>query len=137
MTQETHPIADLTQEDLDVMLKRALRNTLILGLISSLAVLIGTEWRNAVMLLTGALISASSILAWQRMVRVINARLDQQKTATRAYAVVLFFLFKLILFAGVIYGSLKYIQGSVWALLYGLGLAVLTIGWEGVALLRD
>jgi hypothetical protein len=60
-----------------------------------------------------------------------------QKTATNAYAVALFFVLKLILFAGVIYVSLKYIQGSVWALLYGLGLAVLTIGWEGIRMLRD
>ena len=41
MTQETHPIVDLTNEDLDAMLKRALRITLIIGVISSLAVLIG------------------------------------------------------------------------------------------------
>ena len=41
MTQETHPIVELTNEDLDAMLKRALRMTLIIGVIASLAVLIG------------------------------------------------------------------------------------------------
>ena len=35
MTQETHPIVDLTQADLDAMLHRALRNTLILGTIAA------------------------------------------------------------------------------------------------------
>jgi len=79
MTQETHPIVELTNEDLDAMLKRALRMTLIIGVIASLAVLIGGGWRSGAMLLTGTLISAASILEWQRLVRVINARLDKQR----------------------------------------------------------
>jgi hypothetical protein len=137
MTQETHPVVDFTHENLESLFKRVLGKILILGLLSALAVWIGSGWRNAAMLAVGAAISAASILEWRRMVRVINARLDMQKTATNAYTVALFFVLKLILFAGVIYVSLKYIQGSVWALLYGLGLAVLTIGWEGIRLIRD
>ena len=137
MTQETHPIVDLTNEDLDAMLRRALRITLIVGAISSLAVLIGAGWRSGAMLLTGALISAASILEWQRLVRVINARLDNQKTPASAGVVVLFFVLRLTIFAGVIYGSLKCFQGSVVALLCGLGLAVMTIGWEVIRLLRE
>ena len=41
---------------------------------------------------------------------------------------VVFFVLRLTVFAGVIYGSLKCFQGSVVALLCGLGLAVLAIG---------
>jgi uncharacterized membrane protein len=137
MSQPTHPIVDLTNEDLDAMLKRALRNTLILGTISALAVLIGGGWRNGAMLATGMLISAASILEWQRLVRVINARLDNQKTPASAPVVVIFFVLRLTVFAGVIYGSLRCFHGSVVALLCGLGLAVLTIGWEALRLLRD
>ena len=84
MTQETHPIIDLTNQDLDAMLRRALRKTLILGAISSLVVPIGAGWRDGAMLLTGTLISAASILEWQRLVRVINARLDKQQTPANA-----------------------------------------------------
>jgi uncharacterized membrane protein len=114
-----------------------MRNTLILGMLSSLAVLIGSGWRSAAMLLTGTLISAASILEWRRLVRVINAKLNNQKTPRSAPAVVLFFVLRLTVFAGVIYGSLKCFQGSVVALLCGLGLAALTIGWEVIRLLRD
>jgi hypothetical protein len=89
------------------------------------------------MLLTGTLISAASIWEWQRLVRVINARLDKKKTPTSAFSVVLFFVLRLTIFAGVIYGSLKCFQGSPIALLCGLGLAVLAIGWEAIRLLRD
>jgi len=137
MNQETHPIVELTHEDLNAMLHRALRNTLILGMVAALAVWIGAGWRSASMLLTGTLISAASIWEWQRLARVINARMDKQKTPTSAPVVVLFFVLRLAVFAGVIYGSLKCLHGSVVALLCGLGLAVFTIGWEAIRLLRD
>jgi len=137
MTEEQHPIVDLTHADLDALLWRAMRNTLILGVIASLAVLIGAGWRGAAMLMIGALISAASIWEWQRMVRVINARMDKQRTPTSSVAVVVFFVLRLTVFALVIYGSLKCLQGSVVALLCGLALAMLTVGWETVRLLRD
>ena len=137
MTQESHPIVDLSNEDLDAMLRRALRMTLIIGAIASAAVLIGAGWRSAAMLMTGAMISAASIMEWQRLVRVINARMDKQKTPASAGVVVLFFVLRLTVFAGVIYGSLKCFHGSVTALLCGLCLAVLAIGWEALRLLRD
>ena len=137
MTEESHSIVDIGEEDQQALLQRAMRNTLILGLLSSLALLIGSGWRSAAMLLTGTLISAASILEWRRLLRVINAKLNNRKTPRSAPAVVLFFVLRLTVFAGVIYGSLKCFHGSVVALLCGLGLAALTIGWEVVALLRD
>jgi hypothetical protein len=136
MSEETHPIVDLTHADLDAMLRRAMRNTLILGLVASLAVWIGTGWRSGAMLVTGTLISAASIWEWQRLTRVINARINKQKTPASAPVVVLFFVLRLTIFAGVLYGSLKCFHGSVAALLCGLGLAVFTIGWEAIRLLR-
>ncbi|MGB9408643.1 MAG: ATP synthase subunit I [Terracidiphilus sp.] len=137
MTQDTHPIVDLTHEDLNAMLRRALRNTLILGLVAALAVWIGAGWRSGAMLVTGTLISAASIWEWRHLIRVINARMDKQKTPANAPVVVLFFVLRLTIFAGVIYGSLKCFHGSVVALLCGLGLAVFTIGWEAIRLLRE
>lgn len=137
MTQETHPIVELTQSDLESMLRRALRNTLILGLIAALAVWFGAGWRSGAMLATGTLISAASIWEWRHLARVINARMDNQKIPASAPATVLFFVLRLTVFAGVIYGSLKCFHGSVVALLAGLGLAVLTVGWEAFRLLRD
>jgi len=137
MTEEQHPIVDLTPTDLDALLWRAMRNTLILGVIAAVAVFIGTNWRGAAMLMVGAFISAASIWEWQRMVRVINARMDKRRTPTSSIAVVVFFVLRLTVFALVIYGSLKCLQGSVAALLCGLALAMLTVGWETVRLLRD
>jgi uncharacterized membrane protein len=137
MTQERHPILDLTQADLDAMLRRALRNTLILGMVSAIALWIGGGWPSAALLATGTLISAASIWEWQRLVRLINARIDKQKTPASAPVVVFFFVLRLTIFAGVIYGSLKCFHGSTVALLFGVALAVVAIGWESIRLLRD
>jgi uncharacterized membrane protein len=135
MTEDTHPILDLPNDAAELMLGRAMRNSLILGVVGALAVWVGSGWRNAGMLATGTLISAASILEWQRLARVIRAKLDNQKTPRSAPAVVVFFVLRLTIFAGVIYVSLKCFQGSAVALLCGLGLAALTIAWEALRLL--
>ena len=137
MNEQPHPITLLTDEALQALLKRALRNTLILGLIVSLVLTISSGWRNAAMLATGAAISTASIYEWRRLVRFILAKMDK-KHVTRGTAVaVIFFLLRLVVFAGLIYGSLKCFRGSSLALLCGLALAVLAISWEAVRLLRD
>jgi K+ transporter len=137
MTEETHPLASLTDAALDALLKRAIRDTLILGLIPAVVVLVASGWRNAAMLAVGAAISAASILEWQRLVRFVNARLDKQKSPRSALAVVVFFVLRLTVYAGAIYGSLKCFHGSVVALLCGLALAFVATTWEALRLLRE
>jgi len=137
MSEEPHPIAALTDEALQGLLKRAIRVTLILGLVISLILMVASGWRNAAMFATGAVISAASIMEWQRLIRLFNARLDEKKTPKGAATVVGFFLLRLILFGAAIYGSLKCFQGSAIALLCGLGLAVIAMAWEAVRLLRE
>jgi hypothetical protein len=137
MTEETHPIINLTDEALEALLKRAIRDTLLLGLIPALVLLFASGWRDAAMLAVGAAISAASITEWQRLIRLINAKLDKQKTPRSALLVVTFFVLRLTVFAGAIYGSLKCFHGSVVALLCGLGLAVVAMAWEALRLLKD
>lgn len=137
MSEAPHPIVGLTDEALQALLRRAIRVTLILGLVISLILAAASGWRNAAMFATGAAISAASILEWQRLIRLFNARLDQKKTPKGAATVVGFFLLRLILFAAAIYGSLKCFQGSAIALLCGLGLAVIAMAWEALRLLKE
>jgi len=137
MTEETHPLVGLTDAALEALLSRAMRDTLLLGLIPALVLLIASGWRNAAMLAVGAVISAASVLEWQRLIRLINAKMDNKKTPRSAFVVVLFFVLRLTLFAGVIYGSLKCFKGSVVALLCGLCLAVVATAYEALRLLRD
>jgi hypothetical protein len=137
MTEETHPIGELTDAALSTMLQRAIRVTLGIGLAAALVVWIAAGWRNASMLAVGTAISAASILEWQRLIRLFNATLDRQKTPKGAVMVVSFFLLRLLIFAGVIYGSLKCLRGSVLALLCGLALAMVAMAYEAIRLLRD
>jgi hypothetical protein len=142
LSPDNHPLVGLTDAALEALLKRAIRDTLVLGLVASVILLIASGWRNAAMFAVGALISAASILEWQRLIRLINfkmdgAKLDKQKTPRSALLVVTFFLLRLLVFAAAIYGSLKCFQGSVIALLCGLGLAVVATAWEALRLLKD
>ena len=89
------------------------------------------------MLLAGALISGASLFEWQRLARVIRAKLEAEKTPRSAPAVVVFFLLRLILYAAGIYVSLRCLQGSAVALLCGLGLAAVSILWQALRMLLD
>jgi len=137
MNEEQHSLAGLTDAGLEAMLRRAMRITLIIGLLGALVVWKASGWRNGAMLATGTLISAASILEWRRLIRIINARLDNKQVPQGAGLAIVFLMLRLIVFAGAIYGSLKCLHGSVLALLCGLGLAVLAIVWEALRLLRN
>lgn len=137
MTEGTQPTPGLTDAGLTALLHRAIRNTLILGLLVAAILWATSGWRNAAMMVTGAVISAVSIFEWQRLLRLINAKLDKQETPKGSLVAAVFFVLRLIIFAGVIYGSLKCFRGSVVALLCGLGLAVLATVWEAVRLMRN
>ena len=137
MTQKAQSLLELPNDAAEVMLQRALYKTLILGVIASIVVLIASGWRNGSMLMVGALISAASIFEWQRLARVIRAKLEAEKTPRSAPAVVVFFMLRLVLYGGAIYVSLKCLQGSAVALLCGLGLAAITILWQALRMLLD
>ena len=56
MSEQAQPILDISNEAVEAVFKRAIRNTLILGLVAAVAVLIARGWRDAAMLVTGTLI---------------------------------------------------------------------------------
>jgi len=137
MSEETHSLASLTDEGLQALLMRAFRLTLILGVLAALILWKATGWRDAAMLATGTLVSAASILEWRRLVRFLNAKMDRKQAPSGAAVSAVFFVFRLMIFGGAIYVSLKCFRGSVVALLCGLGLAILVMAWEAIRLLRD
>ena len=137
MTEPVHALENLTDQGLEALLKRAFRIIVVLGIIASLVILKASGWRNAAMLATGAAISAASIFEWLRLTRLVRAKMDRQQTPQGAAVASIFFVIRLLVFAGVIYGSLKCFQGSVVALLCGLGLAILAMLWEAIGLLRN
>jgi hypothetical protein len=135
-TEELHPIVALTDADLEGLMKRAVRITAVLGVGIALILWFAMGWQTAALFAVGGAISAASIYEWMRLIRLFNAKLDQQKTPSGAWLVVGLFLVRLILFAGIIYVSLKCFHGSPIALVCGLGLAVAGLVWEALRLLR-
>jgi hypothetical protein len=136
MSDELQIFSDVTDADLEGMLHDAIRNTLIFGGLASLVVWKATSWRDAAMLATGTAISAASIFEWRRLARFIAAKMDKKRTPRGSAFAAVFFVLRLTVFAAAIYVSLKCFQGSVVALLCGLALAVLTLVWGGLRLLR-
>ena len=116
---------------------RALRLVAILTAIGFVVLLATMGWQTAMLLLAGALVSASGLWEWQKLIGVINARLDNQQSATSSTSVVLGFLLRLVFAGLVLYGSLRCFHGSVYALLGGLCLAVLALAVEAVRLVRS
>lgn len=131
------PLATFTDAGLEALLRRAIRMTIVIGLVAALILWRASGWRNGAMMAVGAAISAASIFEWQRLIRLINAKLDRKQLSGGAALALVFFLFRLLVFAGVLYGSLKCFHGSVVALLFGLGLAILALLWEALRLLRN
>ena len=136
MTEPAAAIVNLTDEGLQVLLKRAMFNALILGGLISVALALVQGWGTGALFASGALVSAASIFEWRRLAKIITARMQQQ-TAPRGVALsIVFILFRLVIFGAVIYVSLKCFRGSPIALVCGLSLAVLTLTWEALKLLR-
>lgn len=137
MTDQLPALPNLTDADLENLLHRAIRNTLILGAVASLIVWVVSAWRDAAMLATGMAISAASLSEWRRLARLIVAKIENHQTPPGSAFAIVFFVLRLTLFAGAIYVSLKFLRGSAVALLCGLALAVLTLVWEALRLLRN
>uniref|UniRef100_E6PZ38 ATP synthase I chain n=1 Tax=mine drainage metagenome TaxID=410659 RepID=E6PZ38_9ZZZZ len=135
-----HPLAAFDDGDLARLLGRAARVTAVLGAAVSLILWPAMGWRNGATFAVGAMISVGSIYEWGRLIRLFNARLDQQKTprgaGLRSGLVVGLFLARLMLFAAAIYVSLKSLHGSPLVLVGGLTLAVAGLVWEALKLLR-
>jgi hypothetical protein len=139
-----HPILEFSDADLAALLKRAVRVTTMAGVAIALVLWPAAGWQTAALFAVGAAISIASIYEWSRLIRHVTARLDGQKNGPEGArpsgfgtgVVVSFFLLRLILFAGLIYGSLKCFHGSPVALLCGLGMALAGLAWQAVRVLR-
>lgn len=128
-------LAALTDEQLRRMLNASVLMTLVLSfaLASGLVLLWG--WQTGLLLLVGGLVSASGIWEWKRLIAVLNAHLDASAESKATGRVVLLFLLRLGLALAVLYGSLKFLDGSFLALVGGLGLAVISLTFYAIRLI--
>ena len=137
-TPETNlPVSpEITDAHLKTAMLRAMRLVAIFGVALASIVLLTNGWQSAVLLLVGAAISVSGLWEWQKLIALLSAKLDNQQKTGGARVVVGFFI-RLVLAAAVLYGSLKSLHdGSVYALVGGLGLAAFALAIEAAKLVR-
>jgi hypothetical protein len=124
----------------DAHLKRAMQRAMlwvgIFGVALASVLLLLAGWQTAVLLLIGAAISATGLWEWQKLIGLVMAKLDKREKAGGA-RVIVGFLLRLAVAGAVLYGSLKSLDGSVYALLGGLALAAIAMAIEATRLIRS
>jgi TRAP-type C4-dicarboxylate transport system permease small subunit len=97
-------------------------------------------WASAALFAVGALISGSGLFEWLHLMTALMARMDaggEKPVKVRPLGRVLTgFVLRLGCALALLYVSLKYMHGSVYALIAGLALAVAALTIEGLRLLR-
>ncbi len=88
------------------------------------------------MLLVGAAISGSGLWEWLRLLTALMARMDGGEEVRPMGLLLTGFFVRLGVVVVVLYGSLRYLEGSVVALAAGLGLGVLSLTVEGLRLVK-
>ncbi len=93
-------------------------------------------WRSGVLFLVGAAISGSGLWEWLRLMTAVMARMDAGGTPRPMTWVLLGFFGRLGLVLLVLYGSLRLLNGSVFALVGGLALGMIALTFEGLRLVK-
>jgi hypothetical protein len=129
---------EFNDRDLCLVLNRALRNVLIATAVGIPVIWIAWGWRSMLMFLVGGAIAATGILEWRRLMTAVLSRLDAKSASPKPLGGVLaWFFIRLALAAGLLYVSLRSLDGKVAALLIGLALAVVTLFIEALRIFKD
>ncbi len=94
-------------------------------------------WPSAVLLVVGAAISGSGLFEWLRLMTAVMVRMDGGGAARPMGLVLTAFFLRLLGTLAVLYVSLKFLDGSVYALAFGLALGVLALSVEGLRLVNS
>lgn len=93
-------------------------------------------WPSAGLFLVGTVISASGIHEWLRLMSAVMVRMDAGGEARPLAGVLIGFFLRLAISVVVLYASLKFLHGSVYALAGGLLLGIFGLMVEGLRLVK-
>ena len=126
----------LTDADVRTAMLSALRLLAVLT-IAAAAIFWGKAgWPSAALVVLGAAISAASLWEWTRLMNVLNQAMDAGRTKRPMGLTLVGFFLRLGLTLAVLYVSLKYLHGTVFALAAGLGLGLLSLTIEALRLMN-
>lgn len=125
-----------TNGSLEIMLRRALRTVLILTAILAVGFTITMGWPSGLLAVVGGAVSWTGIWEWRSLSHLIFARMDSQLPPRPVGRTLVMFFLRLGLVAAVLYVSLRCLNGTVYALIAGIGLAVVALSFEALRILR-
>lgn len=125
-----------TDADVRATLVRTLKLLAVLTVVGMVGIWWKIGWQSAVLLLVGAAISGTGLWEWMRLMAAVMARMDAGAKAKPMGLVLTGFFLRLGLTITVLYGSLKFLHGSVIALAVGLGLGILSLTFEAIKMAR-
>jgi hypothetical protein len=134
---DANPILNFSDADLKASMHRALKLIGVFAVIGVVVLTISAGWQTAALFLAGAMVSATGLYEWQQLIGLINAKLDNQNTPRSTGYVLSMFFLRLGIAALIIYASLRYFHGSLYALVAGLGLTAVVLMIEAVRLVRS
>ncbi len=129
-------MAGFTDDDFKRTIRRAIR---LLAIVTVVALpLVGWKlgWASAGLLVVGAAISGTGLWEWLRLMTAVMVKMDGGAEVRPMGRVLLGFFARLGLTVVLLYGSLKVLHGSVYALTAGLGLGVFCLSIEGVRAMK-
>jgi hypothetical protein len=126
----------LTDADVRRTMLAAIRLLLVLSTIGAALFWWRMNWQSAVLLIVGSAISCTSLWEWLRLMTAMNQRMDAGANPRPMGLIVLGFFTRLGLTLIALYASLKYLQGTVFALAAGLGLGLVSLIFEASKLLK-
>jgi hypothetical protein len=129
-------MAEFTDEDFRQTMLRALRLLTIVAAIAAPVVWWKLGWRSALLLVVGAAISGSGLWEWLRLMTAVMAKMDMGGNPRPMRPVLLGFFLRLSLTLAVLYVSLKFLDGSVYALAAGLAMGIFALLFEGLRLVK-
>jgi hypothetical protein len=130
-------LAGLTDEDVRRTMQRALRLLAILAVVGVGLSWWKLGWQSAVLLAVGAGISASGLWEWTRLMTVVIQRMDAGAEPRPVGTVLVGFFMRLGIALVALYVSLRYLDGSVYALVAGLALGMIALTFEALRLVRS
>lgn len=115
---------------------RALRLLAVISVVGAGLLWWKMSWQSAALLAVGAVISASGLWEWLRLMTAVMARMDQGGEARPMAMLLLGFFIRLAATIALLYVSLRILNGSVYALAVGLALGVFALTVEGLRLVK-
>lgn len=126
----------ISDDDLQKLLGRAQRTVLILGVLLLIVFTLTMGWQSGLLELAGAAISYTGFIEWRSLARAVSATLGGPQPASPMGRTLVMFFVRLGVVGAILYVSLRCLHGSVYALVAGIGLAILALTIEAVRLLR-